>query len=190
MRTRAERRGDGYVLNGQKMFVTNAPVADLIVVYATIDPALGATGVTAFIVESRTPGVLVGRKLHKMGLRTSPMAEVIFEDCYVPASNRLGREGRGVQVFESSMEWSVAASLQVALASCAGNWRTASHSSGAATVRKTHRKVPGRGESARGHEGEAGYLRPLVYRIGWMKIVTARRFWKPHWRSCTSLIAS
>ena len=93
------------MLNGTKMFVSNAPVADLFVAYATIDPALGALGVTAFIVERETPGLTIGRKLHKMGLRTSPMAEVIFEDCRVPVAQRLGREGRGAEVFECSMEW-------------------------------------------------------------------------------------
>jgi len=119
MRTRAKRSGDCYALTGTKMFVTNAPVADVIVAYATIDPALGAMGVTAFIVERDAPGVSIGRKLHKMGLRTSPMAEVIFDDCRVPATQRLGREGRGVEVFECSMEWE----RGCILASCLGVMR-------------------------------------------------------------------
>jgi alkylation response protein AidB-like acyl-CoA dehydrogenase len=119
MRTRAVREGDTYVLTGTKMFVTNAPVADLFVAYATVDPALGATGITAFIIERDTPGLTLSRKLHKMGLRTSPMAEVIFEDCRVPTSQRLGREGRGVEVFECSMEWE----RGCILASCLGVMR-------------------------------------------------------------------
>jgi alkylation response protein AidB-like acyl-CoA dehydrogenase len=119
MRTRASRDGDSYVLNGTKMFVTNATVANLFVAYATIDPALGATGITAFIVERDTPGLSISRKLHKMGLRTSPMAEVLFEDCRIPASQRLGREGRGVEVFECSMEWERGSIL----ASCLGVMR-------------------------------------------------------------------
>ena len=119
MRTQAVRDGEFYVLSGTKMFVTNAPVADLIVVYATIDPKLGPMGVTAFIVQRRTPGVSIGRKLHKMGLRTSPMAEVVFEDCRIPVANRLGREGRGVEVFECSMEWE----RGCILASCLGVMR-------------------------------------------------------------------
>jgi L-prolyl-PCP dehydrogenase len=105
MRTTARRDGDHYVLNGTKTFVTNAPIFDLAVVYATIDSALGATGITAFIVERGFPGVTVGAKFDKLGLRTSPMAEMIFDNCRVPVANRLGREGRGVQVFEASMEW-------------------------------------------------------------------------------------
>ena len=119
MRTRAVKDGDGYVLNGTKMFVTNAPVADLFVAYATVDPALGATGITAFIIERDTPGLTISRHLHKMGLRTSPMAEVVFEDCRVPAGQRLGREGRGVEVFECSMEWE----RGCILASCLGVMR-------------------------------------------------------------------
>jgi alkylation response protein AidB-like acyl-CoA dehydrogenase len=105
MRTRATRDGDHYVLNGFKTFVTNAPVADVFVAYATLGPSLGVMGITAFIVERNTPGLTIGRDLHKMGLRTSPMAEVMFEDCRVPVNRRLGREGRGVAVFECSMEW-------------------------------------------------------------------------------------
>jgi alkylation response protein AidB-like acyl-CoA dehydrogenase len=105
LRTTAKRRGDGYVLDGAKTFVTNAPVADLIVAYATVDPALGPLGVTAFVVERGRRGVTVGKPIEKMGLRTSPMAEVVFDGVEVPATHRLGREGRGVEVFESSMEW-------------------------------------------------------------------------------------
>lgn len=105
MATRADKDGDTYVLNGTKMFVSNAPVADLFSVYATIDPKLGAGGVTGFLVERATPGLSIGRKIDKMGLRTSPMGEVVFDNCRIPASNRLGREGRGVEVFEYSMEW-------------------------------------------------------------------------------------
>lgn len=119
MATTAERRDGVYVLNGAKTFVTNAPVADLFVAYATVDRKLGATGVTAFIIEKDTPGLGVGKKLEKMGLRTSPMAEVFFEDCRVPEAQRLGREGRGVEVFESSMEWE----RGCILASCLGVMR-------------------------------------------------------------------
>lgn len=93
MRTRAERKGGSYLLNGTKTFVSNAPVAGLFVAYATLDPSLGAMGVTAFLVERGTPGLRIGHPMEKMGLRTSPMAEVIFENCEIPASQRLGREG-------------------------------------------------------------------------------------------------
>jgi alkylation response protein AidB-like acyl-CoA dehydrogenase len=105
MRMRAEKKGDHYHLNGTKTFVSNAPIANLFVVYATIDAGLGPMGITAFLVDRDTPGLSVTRKMEKMGLRTSPMSEVVFENCVVPVGNRLGREGRGVAVFECSMEW-------------------------------------------------------------------------------------
>jgi alkylation response protein AidB-like acyl-CoA dehydrogenase len=105
LRTRAERRDDGYVINGTKMFVTNAPVADLAVVFATLDPAKGMWGITAFLVEKGTPGFSISRDLDKMGLRTAPMAELVFQDCFLPLENRLGPEGAGARIFNSSMEW-------------------------------------------------------------------------------------
>jgi len=105
LRTRAVRVDGGYVLNGSKMFVTNAPTADLAVVFATIDPAKGQWGITAFLVEKGTPGFDVGRDMEKMGLRTAPLGELVLRDCFIPEENRLGREGSGVSVFNSSMEW-------------------------------------------------------------------------------------
>lgn len=105
MRTTAEKRQGRYVLNGGKTWVTNAPVADVLVVYATIDRAKGAAGVTAFLVEKGAPGFTVGRKLDKMGLRTSPMAEVFFDNCEIPEENLLGKEGSGSQLFTRSMTW-------------------------------------------------------------------------------------
>jgi len=105
LRTRAKRFSDGYILNGTKMFVTNAPMADLALIFATVDPAKGMAGVTAFLVDKGTPGFKVSRNIEKMGLRTSPMAEVILEECVVPVENRLGPEGAGSTIFNSSMEW-------------------------------------------------------------------------------------
>ena len=105
LRTRAEKRDGGYVLNGTKMFVTNAPHADLAVVFATTNPDLGQWGVTAFLVEKGTPGFEVSRDMEKMGLRTAPMGELILQDCYIPEENRLGPEGAGASVFSNSMEW-------------------------------------------------------------------------------------
>lgn len=105
LRARANRVEGGYVLNGTKMFVTNAPIADLALVFATVDPAKGMGGVTAFLIEVGTPGFSVGRDLEKMGLRTSPMGELILEDCFVPTESRLGVEGAGSSLFNDSMEW-------------------------------------------------------------------------------------
>lgn len=105
MRTHAVKDGDDYVISGTKMFVSNAPVADVFALYATIDPALGATGVTGFLIDRDMKGVDVPRPLDKMGLRTSPMAEVVLDECRVGPEARLGKEGRGAAVFDCSMEW-------------------------------------------------------------------------------------
>lgn len=105
LRTTAERRGDRYVLNGSKTFVSNGNVADLVVVYATLNRSAGPNGICGFLVEKGYPGFKVGRPLEKMGLRTSPMAELFFDDCEVPAENRLGREGGGQSLFTHSMNW-------------------------------------------------------------------------------------
>jgi len=105
LRTRAVRQDRGYLLNGTKTFVTNAPVAGMAVVFATVDPARGRRGVTAFLVDAGTPGFTVSKNIDKMGLRTSPMGELILQDCFVPEESRLGPEGGGAEVFNSSMEW-------------------------------------------------------------------------------------
>jgi alkylation response protein AidB-like acyl-CoA dehydrogenase len=105
LRTRAERQNGNYRLAGTKMFVTNAPIAGLFLVFATVDPAQGIGGITAFLVEKGTPGLSIGRDLEKMGLHTAPMAEVILDNCEVGEENRLGPEGAGVSLFNSSMEW-------------------------------------------------------------------------------------
>ena len=103
--TTAKKNGDHYVLNGGKVFVSNGPVADIYLAFATIDPALGPNGVTGFLVERTTPGLTLGKHTIKMGIRTSPMCEVFFEDCAVPEANRLGREGAGKMLFADSMSW-------------------------------------------------------------------------------------
>jgi alkylation response protein AidB-like acyl-CoA dehydrogenase len=105
MRTRAQRRGDRYILNGSKLYITNAPVADVVIVFASLDPGRGFPGTCAFLVEKGTPGFIVSRSLDKMGLRTSPMGEIVLTDCEVPVENRLGKEGAGLVIFNSSMEW-------------------------------------------------------------------------------------
>lgn len=105
LRTRAKRVDGGYVLNGSKMFVTNGPVCDMALVFATVDPDKGRFGVTAFLVDRDNPGFDVGRDMHKMGLRTAPLGELILQDCFVPEDHRLGPEGAGASIFNSSMAW-------------------------------------------------------------------------------------
>jgi alkylation response protein AidB-like acyl-CoA dehydrogenase len=87
------------------MFVTSAPISDIAVAFATVDPAKGLSGITAFVVERGTAGFSTSRDIEKMGLRTSPMGELVMEECFIPEENRLGPEGVGVNVFNSSMEW-------------------------------------------------------------------------------------
>jgi alkylation response protein AidB-like acyl-CoA dehydrogenase len=103
--TTAKKKGDVYLLNGGKVFVSNGPVADIYLAFATVDPSLGPNGVTGFLVERNSPGLSLGKHTHKMGIRTSPMCEVFFEDCVVPQANRLGREGAGKMLFADSMSW-------------------------------------------------------------------------------------
>lgn len=115
MRTRFERRDDGYLLNGTKLYITNAPVSDVVMVFA-VDPGKPkVAAISAFLVEKGTPGFTVTRGLDKMGLRTSPMGEVVLDDCYVPAGNRVGREGAGMAIFNSAMTWERSCILASAL---------------------------------------------------------------------------
>ncbi|OGP74750.1 MAG: acyl-CoA dehydrogenase [Deltaproteobacteria bacterium RBG_16_50_11] len=104
MRCTAVRNGDRYVLNGTKTFITNAPIADLLLVFACTDRTKGFAGISAFIVEKDFPGFSVGRAFDLMGLKTCPIGEVILQDCEVPEANRLGREGAGSAIFNSEME--------------------------------------------------------------------------------------
>lgn len=105
MSTRAELDGDHYVVSGTKTFITNAPVADVFVVFAQTQPGAGAMGTVALVVDRDTPGLEIGLPFRKMGLRTSPMSEVHLDGCRVPTSRRLGEPGAGMAVFTSSMDW-------------------------------------------------------------------------------------
>jgi isovaleryl-CoA dehydrogenase len=105
MKLRAEKKGDRYVLNGTKMWITNGPEAEVLVIYAKTDPAAGSRGITAFIVEKGFKGFSVAQKLDKLGMRGSPTGELVFEDCEVPAENVLGQVGRGVNVLMSGLDY-------------------------------------------------------------------------------------
>ncbi|HEX7390617.1 MAG TPA: acyl-CoA dehydrogenase family protein, partial [Acidiphilium sp.] len=105
MRLRADKRGDAYVLNGSKMWITNGPDADTLVVYAKTDPGAGPRGITAFIVEKGMPGFSCAQKLDKLGMRGSNTGELVFQDCAVPEENVLGGIGRGVNVLMSGLDY-------------------------------------------------------------------------------------
>src|SRR6202050_1201705 len=105
LRTRAERKGDHYVLNGSKMWITNGPLADTLVVYAKTDRTAGARGITAFLVEKTVPGFSTGQKLDKLGMRGSDTSEIVFQDCEVPEANVLGVVGNGVNILMSGLDY-------------------------------------------------------------------------------------
>jgi isovaleryl-CoA dehydrogenase len=105
MRTRAERKGERYLLNGAKMWITNGPEAETLVVYAKTDPDAGARGITAFLVENGMTGFSTGRKLDKLGMRGSDTSELIFEDCEVPVENVLGGIGGGARVLMGGLDY-------------------------------------------------------------------------------------
>ena len=103
--TTAVKKGAKYILNGSKIFVTNGPIADVLLVFAATDKEKGASGISAFLVEKDAPGLDASHKIEKMGVRTSPMSEVFFTDCEVPEENLLGKEGAGSWLFTRSMTW-------------------------------------------------------------------------------------
>ena len=105
LKTRAVVDGDSYILQGQKSYVSNGPVADLFVVYAVTNPAHGYLGITAFVVEKDTPGLIIGEPFRKMGLTSTPACRISFDACRVPVANRIGKEGQGSQIFKQSMRW-------------------------------------------------------------------------------------
>jgi isovaleryl-CoA dehydrogenase len=105
MRTRADKRGDRYVLNGSKMWITNGPNADVLVVYAKTDPAAGPRGISAFLIEKGFAGFSTAQKLDKLGMRGSNTCELVFEDCEVPEENVVGIVGRGVNVLMSGLDY-------------------------------------------------------------------------------------
>jgi isovaleryl-CoA dehydrogenase len=105
MRLRAEKRGDRYVLNGTKMWITNGPDADVLVIYAKTDPSAGPKGITAFLVEKNFPGFSCAQKLDKLGMRGSNTGELVFQDCEVPVENVLGEINGGVRVLMSGLDY-------------------------------------------------------------------------------------
>lgn len=115
MRTRAERRADGWVLNGRKTWITAGPVADLFLCFATTDPSRGILGISTFLIDRDATGLRVVREIPKLGMKTVPMGELAFEDCRLPADALLGREGRGAAIFNAGMELERGAILASAL---------------------------------------------------------------------------
>ena len=105
MKASARSVDGGFLINGLKTFITNAPIADLLIVFARTSEGVGPFGLSAFLVEAGTKGLSTSREIDKMGLRTSPMSEVALDNCFVPESALLGRLGRGAEIFQESMRW-------------------------------------------------------------------------------------
>jgi butyryl-CoA dehydrogenase/short/branched chain acyl-CoA dehydrogenase len=122
LQTRAVRRGDDYVLNGQKLWITNAKEAGLFIVFATVDPSAGYKGITAFVVEKGAAGFSLGKKEDKLGIRASSTCELVFRDCVVPASHVLGEVGKGYKIaIETLNEGRIGIGAQM-LGLAAGAW--------------------------------------------------------------------
>lgn len=125
LQSRATRRGDDYILNGQKLWITNAKEAGLFIVFATLDPAAGYKGITAFLVEKGAPGFTLGKKEDKLGIRASSTCELVFRDCVIPASHVLGEPGKGYKIaIETLNEGRIGIGAQM-LGLAAGAWQHA-----------------------------------------------------------------
>ncbi len=169
MRTRAERQGDHYLLNGTKLYITNAPVADVVLVFAAHPGLPSQAGISAFLVDKGTPGFTVSRGLDKMGLRTSPMGEVVLAGCLVPAGKRLGAEGAGMAIFNSSMGWERSCILASAVGAMQRQLETCVEY---ARERKQFGEAIGKFQSVSGKVADM-YLRLeaarlLIYRAAWL----------------------
>lgn len=170
LRATARRDGDHFILNGGKTFITNAPIADVFVVFASTDPTQGFAGISAFVVDRDMSGVTVGTPFHKMGLRTSPMSEVVLTDCAVSADRLLGPRGAGAAIFNHSMDWE----RSCILASAVGSMERQLERSIAYAKERTQFGQPiGKFEAVSHRIAEMKLRletsRLLVYRLGWLK---------------------
>jgi len=170
LRTTARKTDEGFALTGSKTFITNAPVADVFVVFATTDPGGGIGALSAFLVEGNAPGVSLGAPLHKMGLRTSPMSEVFFDDAEVPADALLGPEGAGMAVFNHSIDWERACILASAVGSMQ---RQLERCIAYARERRQYGQPIGKFQAVSHRivdmKMRLETARLLLYRLGWMK---------------------
>ena len=168
--TSATLHGDFYILNGTKTFSTNAPMADVFIVFATIDKRKGFLGITGFIVEKDFPGFTVSKEIGKMGLKTAPMAELILEDCKVPSENRLGKEGNGATIFGDAIEWERSCILASLIGGMERQLESCIHY---AKDRKQFQKPIGKFQSVANKIAEMKVrmetARLILYKVAWMK---------------------
>jgi alkylation response protein AidB-like acyl-CoA dehydrogenase len=170
MTSPAVRDGDGWVINGQKTWITAGPVADVYVCYAVTDPTKGILGISAFIIPRDAPGLRVVRTIPKMGVKTVPMGEIALENCRVGADALLGREGRGAEVFNCSMEWERGAILAATLGTMR---RQLERCCEYARRRNQFGQQISRFQSVSNRLAlmkiRLETCRPMVYKIGWLK---------------------
>ena len=173
--TRADADGDEFVLTGSKTFITNAPVADVFVIFARTAPDLGALGISAFLVDRGAPGLSVGRPLRKMGLRTSPMSELFFDGCRLDRDRMLGRPGNGMTIFNHSIDWERACILAAAVGTMQ---RQVDESVRHAKERVQFRQPIGKFQAVSNRIADmqvrVDAARMLLYRAGWAKQRGAR----------------
>jgi alkylation response protein AidB-like acyl-CoA dehydrogenase len=187
LKTRAVRHGDRVTLDGTKIFITNAPIADVVLVFANEAPEKGIGGISAFLVEKGTPGFSVSRHIEKMGLRTSPFGEIVLDGCEIPDTNRVGKTGAGVALFNSSMEWERASILGSAVGAMQ---RTLESCVRYAKERRQFGKPIGKFQSIANKIADMKIRletsKLLLYKVAWLKKQGRRRTWKPRWRRSTS----
>jgi alkylation response protein AidB-like acyl-CoA dehydrogenase len=170
MRTRAERRGDRWILNGRKTWITAGPLADLVLCFATTEPSAGILGISAFLVERAAPGLRMVREIPKLGMKTVPMGELALEECSLPLDALLGREGRGASIFNAAMELERGAILAGALGTMRRQLERCIHH---ARTRKQFGQPIGKFQSVSNRivdmtmRLEASRL--MVYRYAWLK---------------------
>lgn len=170
LRTTAVKDGDHYILDGSKTFVTNAPVADVFIVYARTDSSKGFFGISCFLVDKETEGFTVGKKIEKMGLRTSPMSDLGLNGCRIAAANLIGSEGSGGIIFSDSMEWERA----LILSGCVGVMeRQLKECIKYANVRKPGKQPISRYQSVANKIAEMKVRletsRLMLYKVAWLK---------------------
>ncbi len=170
MTTRAERQGDGWVLNGRKIWITAGPIADLFLCFAATDPGRGIMGISAFLVNRDAPGFRIVREIPKLGMKTVPMGELAFEDCRLPQDALLGRVGRGATIFQASMEFERGAILSSALGTMRRQLDRCIHH---ARTRKQFGQPIGKFQSVSNRIVDMALRletsRLMVYRYAWLK---------------------
>lgn len=170
MRTRAEQKGDRWILNGRKTWITAGPISDVYLCFATTDPSKGILGISGFLVDRDTPGFRAVREIPKLGMKSVPMGELAFEDCELPADSLIGRKGRGGPIFNAALEWERGAILSFALGTMRRQLERCIHH---ARTRKQFGQSIGKFQSVSNRIVDMMVRletsRQMIYRYAWLK---------------------